>query len=147
MTAIVAADDGHGATLTLGISTWEANAFITSIEPDAITRAALETTTLASTAARSYIPEDLVDNGGFTINFWSNGSDNSGGTASQIPVYSPAETITLTYAIVGTSSTAQLISGTGFCTEYTPGKAKSGEIIEGSAKFKWAGALTFTAAT
>ncbi len=147
MTAIVAADDGHGATLTLGTSTWETAALISSIEPEPVTRAALETTHLGTATARSFIPEDLVDAGGFTINFWSNASDDSGGTASQIPVLNAAETITITYAVVSTSSTGQIITGTGFCTEYTPGKAKAGELIEGSAKFKWAGALTFTKAT
>ncbi len=147
MTAIVAADEGRGATLTLGTSTWETAALLTSIQPDAVTRAALETTHLGTTVARTFIPEDLVDNGGFTIEFLCNASDNSGGTASQIPVLNAAETITITYALVSTSSTGQIITGSGFCTEYTAGQAAVGELIKGSAKFKWAGALTFTAAT
>ncbi len=143
MTAIVAADEGRGATLTLGTNTWDTAALITSIQPDAVTRAALETTHLGTATARSFIPEDLVDNGGFTIEFLNNGSDAN----ATLPVLLAAETITITYAIVGTSSTAQIITGSGFCTEYTMGSAQVGELIKGSAKFKWAGTLTFTAAT
>ncbi len=143
MTAIVAADDGHGATLTLGTNTWEANALITSIQPEAATRAALETTHLSTATARTFIPEDLVDNGGFSIEFWSNSSDAN----ATLPVLLAPESISITYAIVSTSSTAQIITGSGFCTEYTPGSAAVGELCKGSAKFKWAGTVTYTAAT
>ena len=139
----VAADDGHGATLTLGTNTWETNALITSIEPEAVTREALETTHLSTATARTFIPEDLVNNGGFTIEFLSNGSDAN----ATLPVLQPAETVTLTYAVIGTNSTGHIITGSGFCTDYTAGKAGVGEIIKGSAKFKWASTVTFTAAT
>ncbi len=143
MTAVIAADEGRGATLTLGTNTWDTNALITSIEPDAVTRDALETTHLGTSVARTFIPEDLVNNGGFTIKFLSNGSDAN----ATLPVLLAAETITITYAIVGTASTAQIITGSGFCTDYQEGSAEVGKIIEGTAKFKWAGTLTFTAAT
>ncbi len=143
MTAVVAADEGRGATLTLGTNTWDTNALITSIQPEAVTRAALETTHLGTATARTFIPEDLVDNGGFTIDFLSNGSDAN----AILPVLQAAETITITYAVVSTSSTGHIITGSGFCTEFTPGTAQVGELIKGSAKFKWASTLTFTAAT
>ncbi len=143
MTAVVQADDGHGATLTLGTNTWETAALITSIKPDAVTRAALETTHLGTSTARTFIPEDLVDNGGFEIEFLNNGSDAN----ATLPVLLVAETITITYAIIGTASSGQIITGSGFCTEYTMGTAAVGELIKGSAKFKWASTVTFTAAT
>ncbi len=139
----VAADDGHGATLTLGTNTWETNALITSIKPESVTRAALETTHLATATARTFIPEDLVDNGGFEIEFLSNGSDAN----ATLPVLLVAETVTLTYAAISGNSTGQIITGSGFCIEYTPGTAAVGEIIKGTAKFKWASTVTFTAAT
>jgi hypothetical protein len=139
----VAADEGHGATLTMGTSTWDTNALIISITPDAITRAAIETTHLGTATARSFIPEDLVDNGGFTIEFLSNGAD----TNAILPVLAAAETLTITYAVMSGNSTGQIITGSGFCTEYTPGSAAVGEVIKGSAKFKWAGTVTYTAAT
>lgn len=138
-----AADDGHGATLTLGTNTWEANALITSIQPDPVTRDVIETTHLGTSTAKSFIPADLVDNGGFTIEFLNNSSDAN----ATLPVLQAAETVTITYATVGANSTGQIITGSGFCTEYTMGQATSGEVIKGSAKFKWAGTVTYTAAT
>lgn len=143
MTAVVAADEGRGATLTLGTNTWDTNALITSITPDAVTRSPIETTHLGTTVARTFIPEDLVDNGGFTIEFLSNSSDAN----ATLPVLQAPETVTITYAIVSTSSTGHIITGSAFCTEYTPGAAAVGELVKGSAKFKWASTLTFTAAT
>ncbi len=143
MTAVIAADDGHGATLTLGTNTWETNALITKIEPEAVVREALETTYLNTATAKSFIPADLVDNGGFTIEFLNNGSDAN----ATLPVLLAAETITITYAVISTSSTGQIITGSGFCTEYQMGPAVAGEIIKGTAKFKWAGTVTFTAAS
>ncbi len=143
MPAVVAADEGRGATLTLGTNTWDTAALITSITPDAVTRAPLETTHLGTSVARTFIPEDLVDNGGFTIEFLNNGSDAN----ATLPVLQAAETITITYAVVSTSSTGQIITGSGFCTEYQMGPAAVGELIKGTAKFKWASTLTFTAAT
>jgi hypothetical protein len=140
----VSADDGRGATLTLGTGTWGTAALITSIQPDAITRAALETTYLGTATARTFIPEDLVDNGGFTIEFLANGSD----TNAKIPVYTAPETLTITYAVIGSNSTGQIITSTlAFCTEYTPPTAVAGELLKGSAKFKWNGVVTYTAAT
>ncbi len=143
MTAVVQADDGHGATLTLGTNTWDTAALIVSIKPEAVTRSPLETTHLASSVARTFIPEDLVDNGGFEIEFLNNGSDAN----ATLPVLFAPETITITYAIISTASTGQIITGSGFCTEYTMGTAAVGEIIKGTAKFKWASTVTFTAAT
>lgn len=139
----VAADEGRGATLTLGTNTWETAALITSITPDAVTRAALETTHLGTTTARSFIPEDLVDNGGFTIEFLANGAD----TNAILPVLQAAETVTITYAVMTGNTTGQIITGSGFCTEYNPPSASVGELLKGSAKFKWASTITFTAAT
>ncbi len=143
MTAVIAADEGRGATLTLGTNTWDTNALITSITPEPVTRSPLETTHLGTTTARTFIPEDLVDNGGFTIEFLANGSDAN----ATLPVLQAAETVTITYALVSTSATGQIITGSAFCTEYNPPTAQVGELLKGSAKFKWASTLTFTAST
>jgi hypothetical protein len=137
------ADEGRGATLTLGTNTWESAALITSITPDPVTRAALETTHLGTTTARTFIPEDLVDNGGFTIEFLNNSTDAN----ATLPVLQAAETMTITYAVAAGNSTGQIITGSGFCTEYQMGAAAVGELIKGTAKFKWAGTVTFTAST
>lgn len=133
------ADEGQGATLTLGTSTWDTAALITSITPDAIMRNALETTHLGTTTARTFIPEDLRDNGGFTIEYLF--------IDAVSPPISTAETITITYPIQAGNSTGGLITGSGFCTSYTPPSATTGEVMRGSATFKWASTITFTAAT
>lgn len=127
----------------MGTNTWETAALIVSITPDPVTRAALDTSHLGTTTARTFMPEDLVDNGGFTIEFLNNSSDAN----ATLPVYQAAETLTLTYAPISGNSTGQIITGSGFCTEYTMGAAAVGELIRGSAKFKWASTLTFTAGT
>jgi hypothetical protein len=132
-----AADEGRGATLTLGTSSWDSTALITNITPDALTRAALDTSHLTTTNYRTFIPEDLVDPGGFTIEFHHDGD-------AEPPISSVPETVTITYPLQSGYSTGALITGSGFCTEYTPGAAAVGELMKGTAKFKWAGSVTFT---
>lgn len=138
-------NDGSGATLTLGTSTWETTALIISITPDAVTRAALETSVLSTTTARTFIPEDLLDNGTFEVEVLFH--DFIVITTSTALIASAAETITITYPLVATQSTAALITGSGFCLEYTPPQAAVGELMKCKVKFKWAGTVTFTAST
>lgn len=139
--AVGVADDGLGATLTLGTSTWESNAVITSISPDAITRESLDTTHLGTNTARTFIPADLRDNGGFSVEFLA----DAGNTVC--PPFAAAETVTITYAPPSGSTNGATISGSAFCTEYTPLSAAPGELMKGSAKWKWASTITFTAAS
>jgi hypothetical protein len=133
----MAADEGRGATLTLGTSTWDSTALITSITPDAITRAALDTTHLTTTNYRTFIPEDLADPGGFTIEFHHDGD-------AEPPFLNVPETITITYPLQSGWSTGAQIQASGFCTEYTPGAASVGELLKGTAKFKFTGTITWT---
>lgn len=142
--AVGVPDDGLGATLTLGTSTWESNAVITSITPDAITREALDTTHLGTTVARTFIPSDLRDNGGFSCEFIA---DAGGGNATTMPPMTTAETATITYAPPSGSTNGATISGSAFCTEYTPQSAAPGELMKGTIKWKWASTVTFTAAS
>lgn len=139
--AVGVADDGLGATLTLGTSTWEANAVITSITPDAITREALDTTHLGTTTAKTFIPTDLRDNGGFSVEFLADAAN------TVCPPMAAAETVTITYPPPSGSTNGATISGSGFCTEYTPLSAAPGELMKGSAKWKWASTITFTASS
>jgi hypothetical protein len=133
----MAADEGRGATLTLGTSAFESTAQIISITPDPITRGVLETTHLTTTSYRTYTPEDLLDAGGFTIEFFHEGDE-------QPPISSAAETVTITYPLQGAWSTGPLITGSGFFDSYTPGAAAVGELMRASAHVKWAGTVTFT---
>ena len=139
--AVGVPDDGLGATLTLGTSTWEANAVITSITPDAITREALDTTHLGTTTAKTFIPTDLRDNGGFSVEFIADAAN------TVCPPMSTAETVTITYPPPSGSTNGATISGSAFCVEYTPQSAAPGELMKGSAKWKWTGNITFTASS
>ncbi len=135
----VAVDEGHGATLTLGTSTWDTAALIKSISFDAIARASLETTNLATANGKTFMPEDLPDYGGVTIEFFH--------IDAIAPPYAAAETLTVNYPIGAGQSTAATIAGSAFLLDYTPGSPAVGEIMMGQAKYKFTGALTFTAAT
>lgn len=135
----VAVDEGTGATLTLGTSSWETAARILSITPDAVMRDALETTYLATTTAKTFMPADLRDNGGFSLEFLH--IDSIEGP------FAAAETVTITYPTGTGQTTPATLSGSGFLVEFVPGNAAVGEIMKGSAKYKWAGTVTYTAAT
>ena len=134
-----AVDEGQGATLTLGTSSWDTAARIISITPDAIMRESLNTSYLSTTTAHTFMPADLRDNGGFTIEFLHIDAVD--------PPYAVAETVTITYPTGSGQSVPAAISGSGFLTEYTPAGCVGGEVMKGQAKYQWAGTLTFTAAS
>lgn len=134
-----AIDEGHGASLTLATSTWEANAKITGITPGEVSREALPTSDLSTSTNMTFIPADLQDNGEYAIEFLHNDSVP--------PPFAAPETITVTYPIGVGQATAPIASFSGFFTGYTPGQAVSGEIRRGSARMKISGAVTYTAAT
>lgn len=134
-----AVDEGAGATVTLGTATWDTAAKIVSVAFDAIARAALETTYLGTTGGRTFMPEDLPDYGSVTFEFLH--------IDSIAPPYAAAETITVTYPTAVGQSTPATVACSGFLLDYTPGGAAVGELMKGSAKYKFTGAMTFTAAT
>lgn len=134
-----AIDEGHGASLTLATSTWEAAAKIISITPGEVSREALETSDLSTSTNKTFIPADLQDNGEISIEFYHNDS--------VAPPFAAAETITLTYPIGVGQATAPIASFSGFFLGYTPGPAASGEVRRGSARIKITGAVTYTPAT
>lgn len=135
----VAVDEGHGATVALGTATWDTAALIKSITFDAIARAALETTNLATANGKTFMPEDLPDYGSVTFEFFH--------IDAIAPPYASAETITISYPVGAGQSVAATIACSGFLVDYTPGSPAIGEIMMGSAKYKFTGAMTFTAAT
>lgn len=141
-------DEGHGATLTLGTSTWDSTAKIISITPGTVARESIETTDLTTTVAKTFIPAELRDNGEFTVEFYHN--DSIAPPMIDVvgpPAVSGNETITITYPKgPGQATTAPAISFSGHCTSYTDGNAATGEVRKGSATFKIAGAITYTAA-
>lgn len=134
-----AVDEGRGATLVLGTSTWDTAALLKTISFDAITRASLETTNLATANARTFMPEDLPDYGSLTAEFFH--------IDAIAPPYAAAETITLTYPVGSGQSAGATIACSGFLVDYTPGSPAVGEILMGTAKWKLTGVMTFTAAS
>jgi hypothetical protein len=135
----VAVDEGHGASIALGTHTWDTAALITSITFDGISRQSLETSNLVTANARTYMPEDLPDYGTLTVEFLH--------IDAIAPPYAVAETVTVTYPIGSGQSVAATIAFSGFLLDYTPGSPAIGEIMQGSAKWKVTGVMTFTAAT
>lgn len=139
------ATDGLGASLTLGTSTWETNTLITSISPSGATREALDTTHLGTTGAKSFVPADLPDNGGFTVEFIADRPSNTSNTTFTL-LAAAAETATITYPPSSGTNGATVV-GSAFCTEYTPPSCSPGELTKGSATFKWASTISFTIET
>lgn len=135
----VVVDEGHGAILVLGTSSWDTAALLKTISFDAITRAALETTNLVTANARTFMPEDLPDYGSLTVEFYH--------IDAIAPPYAAAETITLTYPIGVGNTAGATIACSGFLVDYTPGAPAVGEIMVGTAKWKLTGVMTFTAAS
>jgi hypothetical protein len=96
---------GNGATVTWGAS---ANiGTITAISGIGGTREAIDTSSLASTGGRDFIPGDLVDYGELSIEgAWS---------GILAPIASAAETVTIT---IGTTGGNKTWSGVAFCTSW-----------------------------
>ena len=135
------ADIGTGATITFGTSS---NTFdLTSIEISDVSREAIDTTNLGTTTARTFIPTDLYDPGSIDIEF-DYDDDNVSSNAPQFSA--AAETITITWPIVGTVAAGGKFAASGFMTNFgvsTPLEDK----ITGSGTFKMSGAITFTDGT
>lgn len=136
------ADDGQGATLTLGTSAWDTNALITSIEFDSITREALQTSHLGTTGYHTYVPADLKSPGTVSVEFFADS-----GAAADCPPMSAAETVTVTYPIPAGGLAGATVAFSGFCIDYKPRNAAMGELMKGSAKWQITGAITFTQST
>ncbi len=125
----MAVDEGLGATITLSTSSFETAAKIFSITPDPITREVYNTSTLATTGFHTKQGAELMDAGGFTIEFFHEGAEP--------PQTATAETVTITYP--GGDS----ISASGICDSYTPPSAQIGQPMTASAHFTFLGTLTF----
>ena len=129
------AGTGNTATLVVTGSTGWTPA-ITSITPGPATRAALEDTTLATTAGKNtFVPDDLVNWGDFTIE----GYYDQSATVITAPIAAAPNTWTITEPLKTGENTAANVAGTAFCTEFTWGQKKNGELQMFSAVAKWDG--------
>ena len=121
---------GNGATLTLATSSMPAA--ITSITFGGFSRESLDTSTLSTTGARTFIPADLVDNGDFSVEGYWDGTT--------LPISAAAETMTIA---IGTTAGTKSFAGSAFCTSAEYG-APMDDLVSFSATFKWAGAVTIS---
>lgn len=137
------AQTGNKATLTVTGSTGWTPA-ITKITPGPATREALEDTVLGTTTGKkTYVPDDVLDWGDFTIE----GYYDQSASVITAPITAGANTWTITEPLKANENTAATVSGTAFCTEFTFGQKAIGELQMFTAVAKWDGKTgpTFTA--
>ena len=125
-------DTGIGTTITFtGSTAFIAN--VTSITWEGISRAALETTHLASGAWRTYMPGDLLEPGNLAIEMHFE-------AANSPPITATANTVTINFPGGGTTNDW---SATGFLTDFSVSAESDGGIQLASANLKLTGAVTF----
>lgn len=122
----MSAYDGHGTTISFGTSGFSAP--LLAIGGLSIERDAIDTTTMATTTAKSYMPADLYDGGTLDLTVEYDGSDSP-------PIAGATETITINW---GGSGNTSVFSG--FVTGFTP-SAATGERMEASMTVKVTGAI------
>ena len=126
--------ESQGLTITFGTSSWTAE--LTSVNQNDVSREALDTTTLATTTAKTFIPSELFDGGNLEVEFLHE-------TDEQPPYDGVAETITITFPKESSgSSVAGSVAFSGFMTNYS-WTAPMGELVTGSATIKVTGDLTW----
>ena len=126
---------GHGISITFSSGFF---AWITDVNPSSMRREALETTNSATTTARTFTPEKLVNYGDLRVTMQFDASKDP-------PIEGAAEAITITYPMASGASTAATWTGTGFMTAYEPTVPING-IMTATATIKWTGAITVNSA-
>ena len=131
---MAATDVTTGATVVFGTSSFTAE--LLSIGLPSISRGSVDTTNLATTAARTYRPVDLIDWGELELemNFDAD---------AEPPMDGAAETITITFPIPSGGTSGATIAGSGFFTAFSV-TAQLEEKMTATATIKWTGDLTWT---
>lgn len=130
------ADEGHGATVTFGTSSWTGD--IVDIGWNGVARAVLETTHLGTTGAKTFIPGDLYDAGELTL------------TVNYDPDVPPpysgaAETITLAFPLQSGWSVASKLAASGFISSWDPVVSLANDqVYQTTFTIKFTGAITQT---
>ena len=119
--------DGQGPTITFGTSAFTAS--LISVDGPAVERAAIDTSHLGLTSAKTFMPASLYDPGGCDITIAFDPADEP-------PMTSAAETITIDWA-----GTADTWAFSGFMTNYRP-SATGGERMEAQITIKATGPIT-----
>ena len=132
-------DIGTGASLALTTSGWTPQ--ITEMNWGGIDREMVETTHLATTTAKTYLPGDLYDPGELSLSvFYEPGNEP--------PTNGALETVTLTFPLNTAQSVdvAATLAGSAAMTSFSFGVPLE-DMITADVSFKFSGPLTWTSAT
>lgn len=130
-------DIGTGITVTFLTSSFSAN--VIGIDGPGMERASIETSHLATTTAKTFMPGDLYDAGQLDLEIQFDPNLNP-------PISSAAETIRITWPLASGQSVAAKWEFSGFMTAYKP-SGKLEELLTGTATVKATGAITMTDAS
>ena len=122
------ARDGHGTTVTFGTSGFSAR--LIDVGGPGAKREAIDSTTMATVAAKEFIAAALYDGGELSLTVEHDGTNDP-------PISSAAETITINWGGSGNS-----YSFSGFCTGYNP-KASIGARMQAELAVKVTGAISY----
>jgi hypothetical protein len=136
------ADIGTGAVLAVG-SLFTAD--LLSIEVSGIARESIETSHLGTTTARTYIQGDLYDPGTVEVEYLLD-SSNPLGETPPILTTNTAATLTVTFPLEGTHTTAATFTASAFQTE-SGFSVPLEDRMTATATFKLSGAAAFTDAS
>lgn len=132
---------GHLATVAFGTSTTFVARF-TSIGEISPSRPSIDTTDLATTGGRTFVPGDLPDYGTCVLSF------NFDHKQILPPITAlVAETITITLPEFTETGTPPTIVGSGFIESFTLPELMTDQLMTATATIKWSGALTFSPET
>ena len=128
--------EGTGATITFGTTAVSLEA--TSIQSAGISWAAVETTYLGTTNAKTFVRGDLYDPGTITVNF-----NTDPDTLDSLIGCAASEIVTITY----TDTPAATEAATGFITNIDPSTHEVDSVVSGSVTIKRTGQITFADGT
>lgn len=128
------ADEGTGATVTFGTSTWTGE--IVDISWNGVTRSVLDTTHLGTTTAKTFQVGDLYDAGEMTLTV-------NYDPDVPPPYASAAETITLAFPLKTGWSVASKLAASGFISSWDPVTSlTTDQLYQSTFTIKFSGAIT-----
>lgn len=126
------ADTGNSTTIAFGTSSFAPK--VRSITIGEQTREALNDSDLSTTNQMTFIPSDLIDAGGFTMEVeW----DQS--FAVFPPMTANPETITISFPLKSGQSVRGTLAGSGFLTSLSGPNIENGSIMVATIGVKWDG--------
>lgn len=128
--------EGHGTTITF--SGWTPE--VISVEIGAAERESIETTDLADTSWKSYVPASLADPGDVTVTCHHTGD-------SEADITGGAGTLTITKPVPSGGSTGATEASTAHLTSWQVGTFATDQRVESVAVFKRSGTVTYTDST